>query len=100
MYVVDLADQKSEPPIQPKIWRVCYCLARLKLAGIVLANSKPNIGRFNVDKLGIARAEIAQVTAYWFGVAFLVEQLLALMVGRPSAVAPVIPAGDDPAIGS
>jgi hypothetical protein len=77
----------------------CHCLARLKLARIVLANSKPNIGRFNIDKLGIARAQIAQVTAYWFGVAFLVEQLLALVVGRPSAVAPVIPAGDDPAIG-
>jgi hypothetical protein len=39
----------------------------------VLANSKPNIGRFNVDKLGIARAQLAQVMAYRFGVAFLLE---------------------------
>jgi hypothetical protein len=90
MYVIDQA--KGQPPVQPNFARR-YCLARLKLARIVLANSKPNIGRFNVDKLGIARAQIAQVAAYWFGVAFLVEQLLALVVGRPSAVAPVIPAG-------
>jgi len=41
-----------------------------------------------------ARAEAAQFIAYWPGIAFLVEDLLPVVIGRPSAVAAVIPAGD------
>jgi hypothetical protein len=58
------------------------------------ARSKPNIGWFDIDDVGIARAQLAQLMSYWFSVAFVVEQLLTLLIGRPSAVAPVVPAGD------
>ena len=54
---------------------------------------------FDVDDFGIARTAVAQFIAYWSGIAFLVEELLPLVIGRPPAVATVIPAGD-PRIGS
>ena len=50
-------------------------------------------GCFNVDDCAIVRAEAAQLMAYWSGIAFLVEKLLPLVIGRP-AVAADIPAGD------
>jgi len=40
------------------------------------------------DDVGVARAEIAQFIAYWFGVASLLEEPLPFVIGRPSAVAP------------
>jgi hypothetical protein len=49
---------------------------------------------FDIDEFGIARAELAQFSAYRSGIAFLVEEILPLGIGRPPAVAPVIPAGD------
>jgi hypothetical protein len=54
---------------------------------------------FNVDEFGLARAEAAQFAAYWSGIAFLAENLLPLVICRPPAVAPNIPAGY-PCIGS
>src|SRR5580693_4769695 len=50
--------------------------------------------RFDVDDLGIARADAAQFLAYRSGIAFVIEELLPPVVGRPPAVAAVIPAGD------
>jgi hypothetical protein len=55
---------------------------------------------FDVYDFGIARAEAAQSMAYWSGIAFLVEDLLPFVIGRPSAVAAVIPAGDPCGSGS
>src|SRR6266852_3554520 len=49
---------------------------------------------FDVDSSGIARTAAAQLVAYWSGIVFLVEELLPLVIGRPSAVATVIPASD------
>jgi hypothetical protein len=37
--------------------------------------------------------------AYWSGIAFVVEDLLPVLIGRPATVAAVVPAGD-PCIGS
>ena len=54
---------------------------------------------FDVDSSGIARTAAAQFIAYWSGIVFLVEELLPLVIGRPPAVATVIPASD-PRIGS
>src|SRR6516225_12338000 len=48
---------------------------------------------FDVDDLGIARVKAAQLLAYWSGIAFLVEDLLPVVIGRPPAVAAVVPAG-------
>jgi hypothetical protein len=50
--------------------------------------------RFDVDDLGIARAEAAQFLAYRSGIAFVIEELLPPVVGRPPAVAAIIPAGN------
>jgi len=50
--------------------------------------------RFDVDDFGIARAEDAQFIAYGSGIAFLGEELLPFVVGRPPAVAAVVPTGD------
>jgi hypothetical protein len=47
----------------------------------------------------MARAELAQFLAYRSGIAFLVEELLPLVICRPPAVATVKPASD-PRIGS
>src|SRR5262249_16214624 len=49
---------------------------------------------FNVDDFGVPWAEAAQFMACRSGIAFLVEKLLPLMIGRPSAVAADIPVGD------
>jgi hypothetical protein len=47
----------------------------------------------------LARTAAAQLIAYWSGIVFLVEEFLPLVIGRPPAVATVIPASD-PRIGS
>src|SRR5215470_4750778 len=49
---------------------------------------------FDIDEFGVARAEHTQFPADRSGIAFLVEEILPLVVGRPSAVAAVIPASD------
>ena len=61
---------------------------------IAVASSGRNIGWLYLYHVGIARPELAQFVTHWFGVAFLVEELLPLVIGRPPAVAPVIPARD------
>ena len=47
---------------------------------------------FDIDEFGIARAELAQFLAYRSGIALFVEETLPLLIGRPPAVAAVIPA--------
>ena len=42
---------------------------------------------FNIDELGVARAEVAQFMAYGSGIAFLVEKILPLAVVSPPVVA-------------
>src|SRR5215813_10728411 len=54
---------------------------------------------FDVDGPGVARTAATQFNAYCSGIALLVEELLPLVIGRPPAVAAVIPAGY-PRIGS
>jgi hypothetical protein len=49
---------------------------------------------FDIDKFGIARAELAEFSAYEPGIAFLVEEFLPFVIGRPPAGAAVIPTGD------
>jgi hypothetical protein len=36
---------------------------------------------FDVYDFGVARAEVAQFMAYWSGIAFLVEELLPIVIG-------------------
>ena len=50
------------------------------------------VSGFDIDEFGIARAELAQVLAYRSGIALFVEETLPLLIGRPPAVAAVIPA--------
>jgi hypothetical protein len=72
----------------------------LTLAGVrILVERTVVLLCFDVDSSGIARTAAAQLIAYWSGIVFLVEELLPLVIGRPPAVATVIPAGD-PRIGS
>ena len=52
------------------------------------------ISGFNIDEFGIARAELAEFSAYGAGLAFLFEEFLPLVIGRPPASAAVVPAGD------
>jgi len=54
---------------------------------------------FDVDDFGIPRAEAAQPTAYGSRIMPFVEELLPLVIGRPKALAAVIPASNR-AIGS
>src|SRR5215468_10462757 len=54
---------------------------------------------FDVYNTRIPRAEGAQPTAYGSRIMPFVEELLPLVIGRPKAIAAVIPAGDR-AIGS
>src|SRR5262249_33889145 len=49
---------------------------------------------FDIDEFGIARAELAELPANRSGIAFLVEKLLPLSIGRPPAGNAVVPAGD------
>jgi hypothetical protein len=49
---------------------------------------------FDVDNFDIARAEAAQLLAYWRGIAFPGEALLSLVISRPAAAAAVVPPGD------
>jgi hypothetical protein len=49
---------------------------------------------FDIDDLGVARAEASQLVADQYGIAFLGEHLLSSVVGRPAAAAARIPAGD------
>jgi hypothetical protein len=49
---------------------------------------------FDIDEFGVARAELTQFPAYRSGIAFVVEEILPLVIRRPPAVAAVIPASD------
>ena len=49
---------------------------------------------FDIDEFGIARAQLPQFLTYWSGIAFVVEEILPLVICRPPAVAAVIPGGD------
>jgi hypothetical protein len=49
---------------------------------------------FDIDEFSIARTEPAQFSAYRASVALLREEMLPLVIGRPPAVAAVIPGGD------
>ena len=49
---------------------------------------------FDIYEFGIARTELAQLSTYGAGIAFLAEELAALVVRRPPAGTAVIPAGD------
>jgi hypothetical protein len=54
---------------------------------------------FDIDEFSVAWAELAQVSAYRAGIAFLLEEMLPLVIGGPPALAAVIP-GSDSRIGS
>jgi hypothetical protein len=78
------AQKETERAAEPSSgFRVAEPPRRLAARGSQVrpARSKPDIGWFDVDDVGIARAQLAQFMSYGFGVAFLVEQLLALMIG-------------------
>ena len=49
---------------------------------------------FDIDEFSVAWAELAQFSAYRAGIAFLLEEMLPLVIGRPPALAAVIPACD------
>src|SRR6516165_5366657 len=49
---------------------------------------------FDIDEFRIARTALAQFAAYRASVAFFCEEMLPLVIGRPPAVAAVIPGGD------
>jgi hypothetical protein len=49
---------------------------------------------FDIDEFGVARAELTQFPAYRSCIAFVVEEILPLVIRRPPAVAAVIPASD------
>jgi len=49
---------------------------------------------FDIDEFGIARAQLPQFLTYRSGIAFVVEEILPLVICRPAAVAAVIPGGD------
>jgi hypothetical protein len=55
---------------------------------------------FDVDNFDIARAEAAQFIAYRSSIAFFVEELLPLVIGRPPAVAAVTGVNLSPATDS
>jgi hypothetical protein len=82
---VPLAAQKeTEHAVQPSSGFRVAEPPRRSAAGesqVRPARSKPNIGWFDIDDVGIARAQLAQLMSYWFSVAFVVEQLLTLLIG-------------------
>ena len=49
---------------------------------------------FDIDEFSVAWAELAQFSAYRAGIAFLLEEMLPLVIGRPPALAAVIPGSD------
>ena len=49
---------------------------------------------FDVDDFGIPRAPAAQILAYGTGILRIVEPLFPLMISRPYAISPGVPAGD------
>ena len=49
---------------------------------------------FDVDDFGIPRAPAAQILAYGTGILRIVEPLFPLMISRPHAISPGVPAGD------
>ena len=71
-------------------------LPKLNRRGAAVAASLQHsiISGFDIDEFGIARAELAEFSAYGSGIAFLVEEFLPLVIGRPPASAAIVPAGD------
>jgi hypothetical protein len=63
-------------------------------AAVAAGLQRSIIGGFDIDEIGIARAELTKFSADGSGIAFLVEEFLPLVIGRPPASTAIVPAGN------